>query len=83
MTGRVQGVGFRYFVKDAAESLGLSGWVRNTMERSVECEAQGDEKDLADLCNRLREGPPLSRVTDVLTAELPPERADASFEITY
>jgi acylphosphatase len=84
VTGRVQGVGFRYFVKDAADSLGLAGWVRNSFDRSVECEAQGEESDLEEFCSKLRQGPPLSRVKDVVTNELPTvEKSSPEFDITY
>ncbi len=82
VTGRVQGVGFRYFAKDAADSLGLAGWVRNSFDRSVECEAQGEETDLREFCGKLREGPPLSRVKDVAAHEIPlVEKTAPEFEI--
>jgi acylphosphatase len=71
VAGRVQGVGFRYFARDLAESLGLSGWVRNNIDRSVECEAQGEGKDLQEFMEKLREGPPLSRVKEVVMNEIP------------
>ena len=65
VTGRVQGVGFRFFVRDAASSLGLSGWVRNLSGGGVEIEAEGAQSDIDRLIERLKNGPPLSRVTDV------------------
>jgi acylphosphatase len=71
VTGRVQGVGFRYFAEDVANSLGLSGWVRNNPDRTVECEAQGEGDVLEDFCKELRKGPPLSRVKDLLVSEVP------------
>lgn len=84
VAGRVQGVGFRYFAKDAADSLGLAGWVRNSFDRSVECEAQGEDADLDAFCNRLREGPPLSRVQEVTVNEIPVEQGTGpEFEITF
>jgi acylphosphatase len=84
VSGRVQGVGFRYFAKDGADSLGILGWVRNSFDRSVECEAQGEEADLDAFCNRLREGPPLSRVTDVDIRDIPiVQAAGPEFEITF
>jgi acylphosphatase len=84
VTGRVQGVGFRYFVKDAADSLGVLGWVRNTFDRSVECEAQGQEEDLEQFVSRLHEGPPMSRVKDVVASEVPPvQETGPEFEITF
>jgi len=83
ITGRVQGVGYRYFAQDAANALGLSGWVRNNFDRSVECEVQGEAADLKRFCESLREGPPLSRVTNVASCELPVVKGERSgFEIT-
>ena len=45
--GRVQGVGYRYFVRQTAQSLSLTGWVRNCPDGDVEAQAQGGEQDLA------------------------------------
>jgi acylphosphatase len=84
VTGRVQGVGFRYFAKDAADSLGIMGLVRNNFDRSVECEAQGEEEDLEQFVARLREGPPMSSVKDVAVNEIPIEQGTGpEFEITF
>ena len=63
--GRVQGVGFRYFVVEQAGRLDLTGWVRNTPGREVEVLAEGERVDLEQLLDRLREGPLMARVTDV------------------
>ena len=60
--GRVQGVGFRWYVNREASELGLRGWVRNTEEGDVEVVASGDEADLAELRASLRCGPRGSRV---------------------
>lgn len=71
--GRVQGVGFRWFVQREATELELRGWVRNTEDGDVEVVATGDEADLNELRTSLREGPRGSRVDrvieHVLTAE--------------
>lgn len=66
--GRVQGVGFRYFVVREASALGVAGWVRNLVDGHVEVVAAGDEGLLDVLEGRLWEGPPYSRVTSVATA---------------
>ncbi len=71
VSGRVQGVGFRYFAEDIANCLGLSGWVRNNFDRTVECEAQGEETVLDEFCTELRKGPPLSHVKDIHVLEIP------------
>jgi acylphosphatase len=60
--GRVQGVGFRYFVQDSAQNIGLTGWVRNLPDGDVEAEAVGSHADLDTWLNLLRQGPPLARV---------------------
>lgn len=64
--GRVQGVGFRWFVHREASELGLRGWVRNTEEGDVEVVAAGDPDDLADLRASLKRGPRGSRVDRVV-----------------
>ena len=63
--GRVQGVSFRYYVVELAESLNLSGWVRNKWNGSVEVTAEGFYPNLETLLQALREGPPMARVDDV------------------
>lgn len=56
--GRVQGVGFRYYVLREAMQVGLGGWVANRPDGGVECLAEGDASDLAALLEALHEGPP-------------------------
>lgn len=63
--GRVQGVGFRWFVVHEARALGLTGWVRNNEDGSVEVAARGDEAAIATLRQRLAAGPPAARVDGV------------------
>jgi acylphosphatase len=63
--GRVQGVGFRYFVLESARSLGLAGAVHNCTDGSVRVEAEGPREHLDRLLVLLREGPPAARVTSV------------------
>ncbi|HZE19312.1 MAG TPA: acylphosphatase [Candidatus Angelobacter sp.] len=63
--GRVQGVGFRYFVLESACALGLAGAVRNGRDGSVRVEAEGPRDRLDRLLVLLREGPPAARVTGV------------------
>lgn len=63
--GRVQGVGFRFFVIDAARELGVVGYVRNTSDGGVEVVAEGEEGLLARLLGLLREGPRAAHVTHV------------------
>jgi acylphosphatase len=63
--GRVQGVGFRWFVEREAHILGIAGWVRNNHDGSVEVLAQGTRDQLSGLHMRLREGPRAARVDSV------------------
>ncbi|MEA2620486.1 MAG: acylphosphatase [Chloroflexota bacterium] len=66
--GRVQGVGFRYFIVTEAQDLGLDGWVANTADGSVRCVAEGPRDRLEVLLGRLREGPAAARVDRVSEA---------------
>lgn len=66
VTGRVQGVGFRWWTRRQAEALGLRGWVMNgDDDRSVELVAEGDAASLAELEQRLQNGPSGARVEGV------------------
>ena len=80
--GRVQGVGFRWFVSRAAQGLRLVGWVANLPGGAVEVVAAGDLGRLDELERALRRGPPAAHVAGVDKAEYPHE-ADVgnSFEI--
>jgi len=69
--GRVQGVGFRWFVLREAERLGLGGVVRNLRDGSVEVLAEGSSDALAELEGILRRGPRSARVDGVEKTELP------------
>ncbi len=79
--GRVQGVGFRYFTQEVAQSLGVTGWVRNGWNREVELEAQADPETLRLFCERLREGPVLSRVAEIDMHEIQTVTGEAGFEV--
>jgi acylphosphatase len=71
VAGRVQGVGFRYFVRREAVALGLDGWVANTADGSVRCVAEGPRVRLELLLERLRAGPPAAIVERVSEAWMP------------
>jgi len=64
--GRVQGVGFRWYVHREASEMDLRGWVRNTEEGDVEVVASGKPEDLDELRGSLRKGPRGSRVDRVV-----------------
>ena len=78
--GRVQGVGFRYFVERAAQELGLGGYARNLDDGRVEVYATGAPEKLSDLAGRLRVGPRWADVrgVDEQQAEV---KGHSSFEI--
>jgi len=71
VTGRVQGVGFRWFAKETADSLGLAGWVRNREDGSVEAEAQGSDAKLDEFVAALKTGNPAARVDKIETQPAP------------
>ena len=79
--GRVQGVGFRWFVEREAHMLGIAGWVRNNHDGSVEVLAQGTRDQLSGLHSRLREGPRAARVDAVEVSEASPSAGLRSFRI--
>ena len=69
--GRVQGVGFRFFVQRVASDLGLRGTVRNLADGRVEVYAMGEEEALTQLRSQLETGPRLSRVEKIEEREAP------------
>ena len=69
VNGRVQGVGFRYFVVREAQALGLAGWVRNLPDGRVEVLASGAPDIVSALEGRLWEGPPHAKVSSVEARE--------------
>lgn len=82
ISGRVQGVGFRYSLQREAERLGLAGWVRNRSDGSVEALAQGAPDALEALTAWARRGPPAARVAEVKAEPADPlEPQRARFEL--
>jgi acylphosphatase len=81
--GRVQGVGFRWFVHREAAEIGLRGWVRNTDDGDVEVLAAGEPEQLKDLIKALGQGSRGSRVDEVIEHTLAESEGAAlkSFEI--
>jgi len=72
VSGRVQGVGFRYFVLREAQALGLAGWVRNLPDGRVEAFIEGLPAQLEHIETLLGEGPSLSRVEAVESSDAAP-----------
>ncbi|NYE35970.1 acylphosphatase [Nocardioides cavernae] len=81
ITGRVQGVAFRWHTQEEALRLGVSGWVRNEVDGSVLLHAEGDDVAVSDLVAWCHHGPPSARVSGVAVREAAPSGA-TSFEVT-
>lgn len=82
VTGAVQGVGFRWFVRERARRLGVAGWVRNLPDGSVEVAAAGDAQQLDLLRDELQKGPDGAAVDELQDVSAPPvEPLSAPFGI--
>ena len=78
--GRVQGIGYRWFVQEIGTRHSLTGWVRNVQDGSVEAEAQGDSRSLELFISELRDNCRLALVRDISVTEIP-EKNETGFEI--
>jgi len=78
--GRVQGVGYRDSMVDAATALGVVGWVRNRGDGTVEALVQGDADAVERILTWCRRGPPAARVISVATLAVPADPAIESFD---
>lgn len=81
ITGRVQGVAFRWHTQEEALRLGVTGWVRNEVDGSVLLHAEGDDVAVSDLVAWCHHGPPSARVSHVAVRSAAPTGA-TSFEVT-
>jgi acylphosphatase len=81
VSGRVQGVGFRFFVNRAAAIEGIHGWVRNLPDGRVEVRAEGEFDALERFERKIRQGPPASRIQDVETIDVGASGHDTGFSI--
>jgi len=81
IAGRVQGVGFRFFAREAAVREGLRGFVRNLEDGRVEVQAEGDQAALERFERALHQGPPGAEILDVAMSELPPVGQTPLFQI--
>lgn len=83
VSGRVQGVGFRYFALMAANELGLTGFVRNCDNGNVEIEVQGSEENLLKFNSKLNRGNGFSRVEDISIKSIALVENEKKFNINY
>ncbi|HEY8550407.1 MAG TPA: acylphosphatase [Vicinamibacterales bacterium] len=81
VSGRVQGVGFRFFAQDAALREGVAGYVRNLPDGRVEVFAEGELEAIARLERALWNGPPGARVDDLVTEPATPTGRTGGFQI--
>ena len=81
ITGRVQGVGFRWYVEKEARAIGVGGWVRNTDDGAVEVMATGNGDQLGRLRKALAQGPRAARVDEVQEFEAEQDASETSFRI--
>lgn len=72
ISGRVQGVGFRYFASHKAEECRISGWVKNTPQGYVEIEAEGKSTDIELFTDWIKIGPARAFIGSVSVTEIPP-----------
>ncbi|MEW6074424.1 MAG: acylphosphatase [Planctomycetota bacterium] len=80
VSGRVQGVAFRWYAHDRASELGVAGWVRNLADGRVEAWVEGEAAAVEAMCRWLAAGPPHARVTDAEVREDTP-RGCTGFDI--
>jgi len=81
--GRVQGIGFRYFVKKVANKLNLDGWVKNNPDGTVEILAQGPDKTLNEFLEHCKKGPFLAKVEKIDISEDKSKGEFRGFDIIY
>jgi acylphosphatase len=84
ISGRVQGVFYRAFTKEVADSLGLKGWVRNLRDGRVEAVFEGEEDKISIAIERCKEGPPYARVDNIeIIWEEPKDLTDFEIKRTF
>ena len=81
ISGRVQGVGFRYYALHKAEELNISGWIKNTSEGNVEMEASGETQNLDSFIDWMRIGPARAYIERFAVSEISPKRTFTHFII--
>jgi acylphosphatase len=82
-SGTVQGVGFRYFTRNLARTLNLTGFVRNTRDGRVAAEAQGDPAQVGAFINGIRTGPSRALVSGIEVEDIPAAPGEEGFEVRF
>ena len=83
VSGRVQGVGFRYWTADRARELGLFGYAKNLPDGSVEALFEGDDAVVQAMVEKMRSGPPLAKVTNLVVDPCPTQCGYTEFNVTH
>ena len=81
--GRVQGVGFRFFVQSTAKAMGVTGWVKNMSDGSVTMELQGEAAVVERLIAKIKRGNDWIKVTNFTEDDLPVVEGENKFAIRY
>ncbi|HCM81974.1 MAG: Acylphosphatase family protein [Candidatus Gottesmanbacteria bacterium GW2011_GWA2_44_17] len=83
ITGDVQGIGYRSWIKREAQRLDIAGWVKNREDGSVEAVVQGEKKHVEQILERAKKGPEVAWVEKVIVTEQPVEKNLFTFEVIY
>ncbi|MEE4194102.1 MAG: acylphosphatase [Anaerolineae bacterium] len=83
VSGRVQGVGFRYFTQQTATELGVTGWVKNTYDGKVEFVAEGTEEQLTKFRRKLSRGPASAYVSDLTVENISGKGEFSTFRVRF
>jgi acylphosphatase len=81
ISGSVQGIGYRQWLKHQAEKVRITGWVKNRTDGSVEAVVSGDDQNVDALIRRARKGPPLTHVVDITIAPYTRKETFSSFSV--
>lgn len=81
ITGRVQGVGFRYFTRQNARQLNITGWVKNMADGSVETVISGKEQNVSKMKDRLKKGPPSAKVDHITELDADVDKSYTEFSV--
>ncbi len=81
--GKVQGVGFRFFVRENASRFGLNGWVKNRADGTVELYVEGDDANVREFLKKVEKGPTFGHVSDLEVEWTESQNEYTGFDITF